>query len=127
MLVEEDDRWVLPFRGSVVSEVRTGGAIELCLGDLGAVRIGGTAVLGWINVGDRPDRAQLDAAAGRLLVGVVVNSAVAFKSGTLRLAFGDGHLLRVEAEPDREAWTATVAGGPVFTSVPGGGISVSKR
>ncbi|MEU7923333.1 DUF6188 family protein [Micromonospora zamorensis] len=48
-----------------------------------------------------------DVAAGLVLFNSTVLSAVAFKSGALRIVFDDGHLLKAAADEDYEAWTPT--------------------
>ncbi|MDG4788965.1 DUF6188 family protein [Micromonospora sp. WMMD1102] len=128
---EHDDRWILPFRGLVVTRIRVGSAFGLDLGEVAGVRISNVARLGWVNLADRPDEVRLDpehqdVAAGLVLFGSTVLSAVAFKSGGLRLVFGDGHLLRVAPHPGRAAWTATGPDRTLVTSMPGGDLAVRR-
>ncbi|MFY1687039.1 DUF6188 family protein [Plantactinospora sp. WMMB782] len=133
---ERDDRWILPFRGLAVTRIRVDSAFVLDLAEVAEVRISNVARLGWVNVADRPDEVRLDpehqdVSAGLVLVGTTVLSAVAFKSGGLRLVFDDGHLLRVGPHPRRTAWTAIGPDRTLVTSVPSGGLavqaSVSRR
>jgi hypothetical protein len=48
-----------------------------------------------------------ECSAGLVLFGAEVKSAVAFKTGALRVAFGNGRTLAVAPDPRYEAWTAT--------------------
>jgi hypothetical protein len=68
-----------------------------------------------------------DVAAGLALFGARVLSAVAFKSGSLRLAFSGGHLLRVAPDPVYEAWTASGPDGLLLVCMPGGSLTVWQR
>ncbi len=126
-LVERDDRWILPFRGLTVTQVEADSAFGLVLDDEGAVRISSTATLGWVNVMAKPETHEIspakpEVAAG--LVGATVLSAVAFKSGRLRIGFDDGNLLKVAVDPQCEGWTATGPNGMLVVSLPGGGLAV---
>ena len=128
-LVEHRDRWVLPFRGLTVTQVQVDFSFGLSFDDQGAVQISNAATLGWVNVGLRPETLQLhperqDVAAGLVLFNTTVLSAVAFKSGTLRIVFDDGHLLQVAADDDSEAWTATGPNRMLIVSLPGGDLAV---
>ncbi|GAB3436372.1 hypothetical protein GCM10027436_15250 [Actinophytocola sediminis] len=128
-MTERDDRWVLPFRGRAVTQVRVDFAFELIIDDIGAIRISSPATLGWINTADQPDKMMMhpesqDVAAGLALFKVMVGSAVAFKSGQLRVAFGDGHVLKVDPDPHYEAWTVTGPDRMLIVSLPGGGLAV---
>jgi hypothetical protein len=97
--------------------------------DVGAARINSTATLGWVDIADRPGKIVLnperqDVAAGLALFNVEVTSAVAFKSGQLRMVFGDGHMLKVDPDPRYEAWTVTGPDRMLVVSLPGGGLAV---
>ncbi|MFF4518496.1 DUF6188 family protein [Streptomyces mirabilis] len=54
-------------------------------------------------------------------------SAVAFKSGTLRLVFDTGHHLTCSSDPSFEAWQVTGPAGWRFVSLPGGDLAVWTR
>jgi Family of unknown function (DUF6188) len=128
-LTELDDRWILPFRGLLVTQVQVDGAFGLNLDDQGAVRISNTATLGWAAAGARPEKVVLDperqdVAAGLVLFNTEVLSAVAFKSGVLRIVFSSGRLLRVDPDPRYEAWTATGPNGMFIVAMPGGDLAV---
>jgi hypothetical protein len=130
VLTEHEDRWIMPFRGLVVTQVQVDGAFGLNLNDVGAVRISNTAMLGWVRVAAKPDESRFeperqDVAAGLALFNTKVLSAVAFKSGHLRIVFNDGHLLRVSPDERYEAWTATGPDRMLIVSLPGGGLAVS--
>lgn len=129
VLVEHDDRWILPFRGLTVTQIQIDFAFGLNLDGQGAVRISHTATLGWVNIAERPDRVALeperqDVAAGLELFNTQVLSAVAFKSGALRLVFSTGRKLTVNPDPDYEGWTAAGPGGMLIVSLPGGDLAV---
>jgi hypothetical protein len=128
-LTEHDDRWILPFRGLLVTQVQVDFAFGLNLDDKGAVRISSPATLGWAAAGVRPEKVVLDperqdVAAGLALFNTEVKSAVAFKSGGLRIVFGSGRMLRVDPDPRYEAWTATGPDGMLIVSLPGGDLAV---
>lgn len=129
ILAERDDRWILPFRGLLVTQIQVDFAFGLNFDGRGAVRISGAATLGWAARGSRPETVllnpeQQDVAAGLALFNTTVLSAVAFKSGRLRLVFDDGHMLGVAADPQYEAWTATGPGRMLVVSMPGGDLAV---
>ncbi|MER5201471.1 DUF6188 family protein [Streptomyces sp. NPDC002755] len=65
-----------------------------------------------------------DVAAALTLFGAKVLSAVAFKSGTLRLAFDTGHHLTCSSDMHFEAWQVTGPTGWRFTSLSGGDLAV---
>ncbi|MGC5309374.1 DUF6188 family protein [Micromonospora zamorensis] len=120
---------MLPFRGLTVTQVRVDFAFGLHFGDQAAVRISNAATLGWVNAGVRPETVELyperqDVAAGLVLFNSTVLSAVAFKSGALRIVFNDGHLLKVAADDVYEAWTATGPNRMLVVSLPGGDLAV---
>ncbi|MBB5866947.1 uncharacterized protein (AIM24 family) [Allocatelliglobosispora scoriae] len=128
MLAEHDDHWILPFQGLTVTQVRVDSAFELVLDGKGNVRIESTATLGRAEA-DVSEQVVLDpehqhVAAGLVLFDTVVMMAVAATSGSLRLVFSGGHVLRVEPDPHYEAWTASAPGGLLVVSLPGGGLSV---
>jgi hypothetical protein len=52
-----------------------------------------------------------------------IRSAVVQKSGELELNFDDGTALLVRGDPNYEAWTLTVTGGPIVISGPGGKLT----
>ncbi|WP_203694382.1 DUF6188 family protein [Catellatospora coxensis] len=128
-LTEHDDRWVLPFRGLTVTQIQIDFAFGLNLDDQGAVRISNTATLGWVNIAAHPDKVVLeperqDVAAGLQLFNTQVTSAVAFKSGALRIVFANGRKLTVDPDSDYEAWTATGPNRMLIVSLPGGDLAV---
>jgi Family of unknown function (DUF6188) len=128
-LTEHDDRWILPFRGLTVTQIQVDFRFGLNLEGVAEVHINSTATLGWVNRAARPDELELDpesqdVAAGLALFNTEVKSAVAFKSGGLRMVFGDGYLLRVRPDPRYEAWTANGPNGMLIVSLPSGDLAV---
>ncbi|MGW5567122.1 DUF6188 family protein [Streptomyces tendae] len=65
-----------------------------------------------------------DVAAALALFGAKVLSAVAFKSGTLRLVFDTGHHLTYSPDPAFETWQVAGPTGWRFASLPGGDLAV---
>lgn len=65
-----------------------------------------------------------DVAAALPLFGMKVVSAVACKSGTLRMVFEDGTHLTCPTDVAFEAWQITGPEGWRFVSLPGGGLGV---
>ena len=127
-LTELDDRWLLPFRGLTVTQVVVDFEYGLVLGGNARVSIASTATLGWTARGVKPETVELhperqDVAAGLALFNTRVLSPVAFKSGRLRLAFDDGHMLTVPPDPVHEAWTANGPDGLLITCMPGGSLT----
>ena len=51
-------------------------------------------------------------------------SAKAFKSGRLEIEFSDGTILKVDSNPQFEAWEAVGNDGMRFVAVPGGELTV---
>jgi hypothetical protein len=128
-LTEQEDRWILPFRGLSVTQIQVDFAFGLNFDDVGAVRISNAATLGWVQAADKPDEARLepecqDVAAGLVLFNTEVLSAVAFKSGGLRIVFSNGRKLRVSPDVRYEAWTATGPNRMLIVCLPGGGLAV---
>jgi hypothetical protein len=128
-LTELEDRWLLPFSGLAVTQVVVDFEFGLVLGSEARVSIATSAELRWAAQGVVQDAVELhperqDVAAGLALFNSSVLSAVAFKTGILRLGFGDGHLLNVAPSPTYEAWTANGPGGLLVVCMPGGSLSV---
>lgn len=72
-------------------------------------------------VGLHPGRQDVGSAL--TLFGATVNSAVAFKTGTLRLVL-DHFLLTVRADPQYEAWNVVGPGDMLVVCMPGGQLAV---
>ncbi|MFB7446116.1 MULTISPECIES: DUF6188 family protein [Streptomyces] len=91
------------------------------------------ATCGEAGTSGRPSPRQLtaltcqDVAAAPALFGAKALSAVAFKSGTLRLVFDTGHHLTCSSDPSFEAWQVTGPAGWRFVSLPGGDLAVWTR
>jgi hypothetical protein len=58
------------------------------------------------------------------LFGAKVLSAVAFKTGSLRLVFGNGFHLNSRADPDFEAWEVLGPEGRRIIPMPGGELAI---
>jgi hypothetical protein len=126
-LTERYDRWILPFRGLTVTQIQVDFAFGLSFDDVGAVRISSMAILKWVRVDGEAvelDPERQDVAAALPLFNTEVLSAVAFKSGALRIVFDNGRLLKVDPDPQYEAWTANGPGGMLVVSLPGGDLAV---
>jgi hypothetical protein len=128
-LAELSDRWLLPYRGLNVSQITVDYALTFLLEGQASIVIEGDATLA-----DRPGRApgaqtvelhpgRQDVAAALSLFGATVNSAVAFKTGTLRLVL-DHFQLTVRADPHYEAWNVVGPGGMRLVCMPGGQLAI---
>lgn len=125
---ELDDRWWLGLRGSTVESVTASDyQIVVTFSGGSALMIGGRAEL------DQHDQPALrfngeEPVAGsdvlRLIPSALVVSAVAFKTGALRLVFDTGTKLRIPFDPHYEAWQLSGPTGRTWVSLPGGGLSL---
>ncbi|MEU2867792.1 DUF6188 family protein [Streptomyces olivoreticuli] len=126
--VEHEDRWVLDLRGQGVVRIAVDHCLTLALDAGWEVVLEAPARLTSGTV--RTDSGVLlspetqDVASALPLFGATVVSAVAFKSGTLRLVFDDGTHLTCPADVPFEAWQVTGPGGWSFVSLPDHGLSV---
>jgi hypothetical protein len=125
-----DDRWILPYREMRVLQVRVSYQLTLVLDGGASVDLESEAELGKVapNTADAvtaqliPERQEVAPALS--LFGAQVLSAVAFKSGGLRLVFDSGDLLCVQPNRQYEAWGATGPGTIRIVCQPGGGLAV---
>ncbi|GAA1364103.1 DUF6188 family protein [Streptomyces beijiangensis] len=123
--VEDDDRWRLGLRGLVVTRIGVDFQLRLALGQDWEVVLEAPAYLGPVaGPAERLTPATQDVGAALPLFGAKVLSAVAFKSGSLRLAFDTPLMLTCPADPDCEAWQIMGPGGRLFVSQPGKGLAV---
>ncbi|WP_406376133.1 DUF6188 family protein [Streptomyces sp. NBC_00647] len=127
--VEHEDRWTLGLRGLPVAKISVDYRLSLLLGTDAWVVLEGPCRLSQGAAGgdDRRemlDPQQQDVAAALALFGAKVVSAVAFKTGSLRLVFDNGLHLTCRADPSFEAWQLTGPGGWRFVSMPGGELAV---
>ncbi|TDT97321.1 hypothetical protein EDD99_5442 [Streptomyces sp. 846.5] len=70
------------------------------------------------------DPGRQDVTAAIRLFGAKVLSAVAFKTGSMRLVFDNGWHLNSRADPSFEAWDVLGPGGWRIISMPGGKLAV---
>jgi uncharacterized protein DUF6188 len=131
-LAEFPDRWVLPYRGLKISQIRVDYALTFLLDDQATIVIESDATLA-----DRPGRApeartvelhpdRQDVGSALTLFGTTVNSGVAFKTGTLRLVL-DHFQLTVRADPHYEAWNVVGPGDMRLVCMPGGQLAAWRR
>lgn len=126
--VEHEDRWVLNLRGVRVSRVSIDFRLTLTLNSGWEVALEAPARLSSGSV--RTDPGVLltpetqDVAVALPLFGLTVLSAVAFKSGTLRMVFEEGTHLTCPTDASFEAWQITGPGGWRIVSLPGGDLGV---
>ncbi|MBG0827648.1 hypothetical protein HS041_07715 [Planomonospora sp. ID67723] len=131
-LAELEDRWLLPYRGMQVIQVRVSHQLTLLLDGDAQVDIESTATLtrGSLSAPDAepvrlaPERQEV--APALALFGATLLSSVAFKSGALRLVFGTGMHLNVEPDPQYEAWSTCGPDDLRFVCLPGGGLSIFR-
>ena len=126
--VEHSDRWILRFRGLCVIKISIDYRLSLTLDSDWEVVLVGPA---YLSAGSLPANERLelfpqvqDVAAALQLFGTEVLSAVAFKSGVLRMVFSSGAHLNCPAGPSFEAWQITGPRGRMFVSMPGGDLAV---
>ncbi|MFD9083477.1 DUF6188 family protein [Streptomyces erythrochromogenes] len=123
--IEHEDRWILPLRGLAVTRIGIDFRLSLVLDG------------GWEAVLETPARLSVgavgpgrpvvpetqDVAAALPLFGAKVTSAVAFKSGSLRMVFDSGLHLVCPADASFEAWQVAGPQDRRFVSLPGGGLA----
>lgn len=129
-LIEDDDRWLLPYRGMQVDQICVSYQLSLVL-DGGAEVTVETPALLTVGSFSAPDARAVelvperqDVAAALHLFGSKVLSSVAFKSGSLRVVFDGGLHLDVSPDPKYEAWALTGPLGLRIVCMPGGGLAV---
>ncbi|WP_164836214.1 DUF6188 family protein [Actinacidiphila soli] len=128
--VEHEDRWILSprLRGLRVTRISIDFMLTLTLDSDWEVILEAPARLARVADGTIP-RLLLtpetqDVAAALPLFGKAILSAVAFKSGALRLVFDGGIELTCSSDPTSEAWQITGPRGWRFVSLPAGGLAV---
>lgn len=126
--VEHSDRWILSFRGLCVTKISVGDRLTLTLDSDWEVVLEAPAYLsaGSLSANERVELfpQTQDVAAALRLFGTEVLSAVAFKSGALRMVFSSGTHLNCPVSPSFEAWQITGPRGQMFVSMPGGDLAV---
>lgn len=129
VFAEHEDRWILGLRGLDVTKISVDHQLSLLLGsDAWVVLEGPCRLSQGPAVGDGPqemlDPGQQDVAAALALFGAKVVSAVAFKTGSLRMVFDNGLHLGCRPDPSFEAWQVTGPAGWRFVSLPSGDLAV---
>ena len=98
---ELDDRWILPLRGSLVTEVGWGDRVRFRLDPPGEIAVGPGALLtkGPFTApgAEVTTLGELGPDGSQRAVGARIRSAVAFKSGALRIVLDNGWHLNVRA------------------------------
>ncbi len=128
-LNHEGNHWIIPLQGWKVTQIQIDYAFGLSLwGSVQAqvhFRIGGRFSFRHgqetheLHAEEEPRAALAPALA---LLGRELESAVAYESGALELAFNEDMSLFVPADPHYEAWEASGIGHRLI-SLPGGGLS----
>ena len=126
--IELEDRWILGLRGSRVVKISVDFRLALTLDSGWDVAIEGPALLSYgsalTNSCQRLTPHAQDVAAALQLFQASVVSAVAFKTGSLRLVFDTGVHLNCPVDPVCEAWHVSGPRGRRYVSLPGGGVAV---
>ncbi|MGW1886102.1 DUF6188 family protein [Streptomyces sp. NPDC001970] len=126
-LFEHEDRWVLNLRGMSVARVCIDFRLTLALDAGWEVVLEAPARLsaGSLHTSPVPLTPESQNVAAALpLFGAKVLSAVAFKSGALRMVFDSGTHLTCSADTSFEVWQITGPRGCRFVSLPGGDLAV---
>ncbi|MFJ3307332.1 DUF6188 family protein [Streptomyces sp. NPDC086549] len=125
---EHENRWILNLRGLRVTKISVDFRLVLVLDSDWEVAleapVGLSRGTGHASPSVILKPESQDVAAALALFGAKVLSAVAFKSGTLRLVFDTGHHLTCTSDPSFEAWQVTGSAGWRFASLPGGDLAV---
>ncbi|MFB7381918.1 DUF6188 family protein [Kitasatospora purpeofusca] len=128
LLTEHDDRWIMNLRGQDVTRISIDHQLTLLLDSGARITLGCPFELTQgANRTDEPvvlDPGIQDVAAALGLFGAEVLSAVAFKTGSMRLVFDNGCHLNSRAHPDYEAWEVVGPEGWRIISRPSGGLAV---
>jgi hypothetical protein len=128
--VEHEDRWILGLRGLEVTRISVDHRLSLVLGsDVEVVLETAVSLSRGPVRGPKVDVVRLfperqDVAGALALFGARVLSAVAFKSGSLRLVFDNALHVNCRADAEFEAWQITGPVGWRFVSAPGGDLAV---
>ncbi|MCP3799112.1 DUF6188 family protein [Allokutzneria sp. A3M-2-11 16] len=122
-LIRLDDRWVLPYRGMEVTQIRVDHTLTFVLSGDAVIVVEGEAELSTPDgpVRLRPERQKV--AEALALVGTKLTWEIIFKNGVLHLGFDNGYHLTVEPDARHEAWSATGPGKLRVVCTPGGEIT----
>ena len=115
-------------RGLAITEIRISYQLSLCLDSDARVVLGCPFMVTQGTDDGRQDvfldPGRQDVTATIRLFGAKVLSAVAFKTGSMRLVFDNGWHLNSRADPSFEAWEVLGPGGWRIISMPGGELAV---
>ncbi|MFJ8743244.1 DUF6188 family protein [Embleya sp. NPDC127516] len=125
--VEYPDRWILNLRGRRVAKVALEPHPAVSLDSEWEVVLKCPALLSHGSALTNPGLplTPTSRSIASQLLATSVLSAVAFKSGALRMVFDAGLHLKCPAGSAEAAWEITGPQGWCFTSMPGGGLTVS--
>ncbi|WP_327434645.1 DUF6188 family protein [Streptomyces sp. NBC_01236] len=126
--VEHEDRWILNLRGMIITKISVDFRLVLILDSGWEVALEAPVSLSHGTAHTSPSvlltPESQDVAPAHALCGAKILSAVAFKSGALRLVFDTGHHLTCSSDPSFEAWQVTGPAGWRFVSLPAGDLGV---
>ena len=129
-LIETEERWRLPYRDLQVAQVRVSYQLTLLLDGAAQVSFETEVLLthGPLGAPDvtpiHLDPERQDVAPALALFSATVLSAVAFKTGALRLVFDTGTHLNAKPHPQYEAWSARGPDALLLVCQPGGSVAI---
>ncbi len=115
--IERDDCWELPYAGMRVRQIELALQLTLSLDGDAEIQIDTECLLSGVP-------AREDPAAVFALVGKEVVTAVAYKTGDLRMVFTSGTMLTVAPHMAYESWNARGPGSLLLISMPGGKVAI---
>ncbi|RAG83812.1 hypothetical protein DN069_20455 [Streptacidiphilus pinicola] len=127
---ELDDRWILNLRSLSITQITVDFRLTLALSSDWLVTLETPAELMQgpgrteSNPGFRLTPETQDVAPALTLFGSKILSAVAFKTGTLRLVFDNGMHLKCRSHPEFVAWQITGPEGQRIVSMPDGELAL---
>ncbi|MFI1585653.1 DUF6188 family protein [Embleya sp. NPDC020630] len=128
LFTEHDDRWIMNLRGRDVTRISVDHRLTLLVDPGVHIAFASPFELTHGPHGTSepvvltPQRQDVIPALG--LFKAKVLSAVAFKTGSIRLVFDNGRHLNSRADPDFEAWEVRGPEGRLIIATPGGDLAV---